>query len=301
MIQSKGGQRSHHSSEPRRFGIIIGAMKSGTTSLFDLLTQHPEVAASKTKEPDFFAFRENPLAAWPEYLSLWDWKAATHRVALEASVAYTKAPWVRNVPERIHSIRDADFRFIYVMRHPLRRIESQVRHSLFEGWGKSLDEGMSADLLDFSRYAMQLDLYLEHFPRESILAVTLDELRDQPTALLQRCCTFLGVSPDFVFEGETERRNTGDFYTVSPAVGKLARNDHIRSLVKRALPRSLHQGLRKFLGRRMQGGASMGRWRMNPEEEAAVLKELAPDMRRLRDEFGIDVEDSWSLNVDDLR
>ena len=37
------------------FALIIGAMRCGTTSLFSYLSQHPEVAPSTPKEPDFFA------------------------------------------------------------------------------------------------------------------------------------------------------------------------------------------------------------------------------------------------------
>ena len=39
----------------KNFALIIGAMKSGTTSLFYYLTEHPEIAEAKDKEPHFFA------------------------------------------------------------------------------------------------------------------------------------------------------------------------------------------------------------------------------------------------------
>ena len=45
--------------KPNNFVFIIGAMKSGTTSLFDILSQHPQVCPSKTKEPDYFTKDSN--------------------------------------------------------------------------------------------------------------------------------------------------------------------------------------------------------------------------------------------------
>ena len=36
--------------------LIIGAAKSGTTSLYRYLGQHPDVFVSPVKEPNFFAF-----------------------------------------------------------------------------------------------------------------------------------------------------------------------------------------------------------------------------------------------------
>ena len=38
----------------KTFGLIIGAMKCGTTSLFHYLAEHPQVSPSSDKEPFFF-------------------------------------------------------------------------------------------------------------------------------------------------------------------------------------------------------------------------------------------------------
>ena len=38
--------------------LIIGAAKSGTTTLYDWLTQHPQVYMSPVKETNFFCFRK---------------------------------------------------------------------------------------------------------------------------------------------------------------------------------------------------------------------------------------------------
>ena len=42
----------------KEYILIIGAMKCGTTTLFDLLAQHPQIAPCKPKEPGFFAFED---------------------------------------------------------------------------------------------------------------------------------------------------------------------------------------------------------------------------------------------------
>jgi len=44
--------------------FVIGAAKSGTTSLYDYLRQHPDVFMSPVKEPCYFAYTENP-PRWP--------------------------------------------------------------------------------------------------------------------------------------------------------------------------------------------------------------------------------------------
>ena len=163
-------------NKPDCFAFIIGAMKSGTTSLFEILSQHPQVCPSKTKEPDYF-IKNGDESSQEDYLSLWDWQDSTHSIALESSVAYTKEPYITGVPERINEAKLGQYRFIYMLRNPLNRIESQVRHGIFAGWGKSLDAGIPEDAINFSSYAMQLDKYLEFFPIDNILLVTLEEFK----------------------------------------------------------------------------------------------------------------------------
>ena len=44
--------------------IIIGAAKSGTTSLYYYLKQHPQVFMSSNKEPNFFVFKDLELPSF---------------------------------------------------------------------------------------------------------------------------------------------------------------------------------------------------------------------------------------------
>lgn len=38
--------------------LVIGVAKAGTTSIYHYLAQHPQIAMSAVKEPDFFEFGE---------------------------------------------------------------------------------------------------------------------------------------------------------------------------------------------------------------------------------------------------
>lgn len=281
---------------PSAFALIVGAMKSGTTSLFELLAQHPEIAACKEKEPSYFNQENAPEAGWEEYLSLWDWDPDRHTIALEGSTSYAKAPWEEGVPKRIHrATANADFRFIYMMRDPIRRMESQVRHGLYAGWGKSLDEGLEPYVVDFTRYAMQADRFMEHFPRDSILLLTLEELESDPDAVLHRTCAFLGVSPDWRFVGQHEPRNKGNLYQLPNSVAWLARSGLARTAVDR-LPSELRHRLRQAVGRLGDNREhALQRWQFTDTEKVEVLAQLRNDLRRLRDVYGVDVNRHWSV------
>lgn len=288
---------------PQRFALVVGAMKSGTSSLFALLSQHPQIAASRVKETDFFARDADPTDGWSGYLSQWDWDPSEHEIALEASPSYAKSPWVSGVAERIASVEGAEFRFIYVMRDPLRRIESQVRHGLFEEWGDSLDAGVPPDAVDFSNYARQLDEYAKHFPRSAILAFTLEEFVADPVRGLQRCCQFLGVS-EFDFADPHLVYNKGDFFEVSGGLRSLLRISFLRQAAVRLLPSSARHATRTAIGRlstRSSRRGGLGRWRLSEDERAEIARQLAPDLARLETQFGVDVLRFWHEPVGHLR
>jgi predicted DCC family thiol-disulfide oxidoreductase YuxK len=275
-------------SAPETFAIIIGGMKCGTTSLFDLLAQHPEIAASRVKEPHFFSETADPVAEWDRYVALWDWDAGRHTVALEASTSYAKFPWVPDVPERMAASPATSLRFIYMLRDPVARITSQVRHGLYDGWGTSLDEGMTDDLIDFSRYAMQLDRYMAHFERDRILILTLEELKAAPEPVLAKVCRFLGVAEDRAFVGADVARNTGGFYAASPWIAALVKNRVARWLAARLLSRAAHHRLRERLAASAgRQPTSAGRWQLSDAEIRAVRHALEEDMLRLRRDYGV--------------
>ena len=284
----------------RRFSFIIGAMKSGTTSLFDILSQHPQICPSKDKEPDYFT-KSRDDDAYRDYLALWDWRSDVHSVAIESSVAYAKAPYVDGVPERIYHSGISDCRFIYMLRDPIKRIESQVRHGLFAGWGRSLDNGIPEDAVSFSRYSMQLDKYLEYFPRENIMLVVLEEFKDDPHAVLSRICQFLEIETEFDFRDVEEVRNSGDFFNASKGVAKITQSGFGQYLASKVLPTKIKRLIRKAITslNKKKGdnisGSSIGRWQLTEDEKAAVWDKLEQDIKKLKMENEIDIEKYWQI------
>jgi hypothetical protein len=80
--------------------VIIGAMKAGTTSVFQYLSSHPEVVRGKLKEPAFFTFLNfHKGVAWYESLF-----PQNDKLKCEASTNYTKYPKYGPVAERMHAI-----------------------------------------------------------------------------------------------------------------------------------------------------------------------------------------------------
>src|SRR5687767_556056 len=113
----------------KNYLLIIGAMKSGTTTLFDYLSNHPQIAPCANKEPGFFAFDEFFDRGFSWYEEQFNFDSSRHSYAMEASTDYTKFPYCNSTLEKLAASQPRQFKLIYIMRNPIRRIESHARHT----------------------------------------------------------------------------------------------------------------------------------------------------------------------------
>jgi hypothetical protein len=183
--------------------FIIGAAKSGTTSLHYYLDQHPQIQMSANKEPNFFSGAENDIpypfgriSSLVEYENLFD---PTVEVRGEASTGYTSHPRRQNVPGRIKELVP-DAKFIYLVRDPIARTLSQYQHRVaVEGERRSLSKALGdfsdpySILTCPSLYSSQLEHYLRHFPQERLLVIDQAELLADRRSTLRQIFAFLSV------------------------------------------------------------------------------------------------------------
>lgn len=200
--------------------FLIGAMKSGTSSLHVYLGAHPEIFMSDPKEPSFFVEPAQLHEEWPviaaqpfshdeaAYLELFQ-AAGTNPVIGEASTNYAKLYKIDGVAERIHAF-NPDARFIYVMRDPVERTLSHYWHEVKIG-RETLDPFKAiCDTLHYrevSYYALQLRPYIERFGRDRIKTLTFEELVASPENAIHDLYRWLGVNHDFVPDDLGERKN----------------------------------------------------------------------------------------------
>lgn len=287
-----------------RYALIIGTMKSGTTTLFNYLNQLPTIAGASPKEPAFFAFDDVFAQGRTWYDGLFRFDPAHHVWALEGSTDYSKAPFCGDVRARMATFDDAEFRMIFVMRHPLRRIESHAKHTqrnprelgrnLTDRADNSLDSGISPVSMAIAHYAGQLDRYRDLFDKGKVLLLTFEELIADPETHVGRVCTFLGLEPPSVLvppENEnrfiSKRRRAGWWDRLRGLPG-------VAPLVKAIIPQSARRALEKATAEPVRVS---GRFTLTPDEETALIAELRPDLIRLRDVYGVDVERLWGIDI----
>jgi hypothetical protein len=257
----------------KRFALIIGALGSGTTSLFRHLGAHPQVIPCRVKEPKFFTDDRKWILGIDWYRSLWDFREPDERIAIEASSVYSMHPAVPCPAQRIAQT-PAGFHFIYLLGDPLKRIAAQHAHACPEGRAEAVfEESVLRNHIDASRYAMQLDRYRQHFRREDFLLLRSEDLESDPLGLMKRVCRFLEIDPYVGFPDLTALRDpvAGNWLGVLPGLSRWRRS--------RRPPR---------------GEAERARCRLGPEQRAYALRELRDDLARLEGEWGFDIS-GWNL------
>ena len=266
--------------------IVIGAMKAGTTSLYHYLRNHEQIFMPKIKELDFFAEGGN----WSRGL---DWyrqqfNGAGDAVARgEASTVYTKYPQYDGVPERIAGVVP-DVRLIYVVRDPIVRMRSHYQHRVALGAETAPPDVALLEnpiYLDYSSYAMQLERYLDHFPREQLLVVTSEALLHERAATVRQVYEFLGVDPTLSPPAlETEFYRTAQRRSYPPIVWAARRflKQHIpqakpaKELVDSAMSR------RAASSSRAGSAGSLADAVFSPELRKELAARLGDDVARLR-------------------
>lgn len=177
--------------------LVIGAQKSATSSLCDLLTQHPGVFLTEPKEPYFFSHDEVYARGLPWYESLFA-HAGDAVITGEGSTTYTQHGLYPRAPERI-ALALPDARLVYMVRDPIERIRSHWMHLSTKG-GREREPINTAvrnrpEYLDHSRYAAQLSHYRERYPEDRLLVLFFEEFRADPEGVTRRCLSFIGADP----------------------------------------------------------------------------------------------------------
>jgi hypothetical protein len=191
--------------------FIIGAMKSGTTSLHEYLDTHPQIAMSEVKEPGYFVEELGLPKGEKWYLSQWE-PGARYRYRGESSTHYTKLPIFQGVPERLFRF-NPEARLIYIMRNPFDRVVSHYWHAvrdLFHGGElRPLLKAVQEDpgYLAFSDYAMQLEPYFERFGRDAVLTLTFEALIEDPQREIDRIYRWLGLASHPIGEPSGKAHN----------------------------------------------------------------------------------------------
>jgi len=186
--------------------LIVGAAKAGTTTIHDVLGQHPDIFLPSIKELHFFDDEASFAMGCSWYEKNFS-AAAADQVAGEATPAYMSYSYV---PQRIHEMLGEHIKLIFSLREPVARAYSEYLHNKRRGFfSADFDEAIQwefdrAHLSPWERrkfsfisrgyYARQIRQFLNYFPRSQMFFLVMEEdLGLNSTDTFKSLQEFIGV------------------------------------------------------------------------------------------------------------
>jgi hypothetical protein len=273
--------------------FVIGAAKSGTTSLHRYLDVHPEIAMTDPKEPHLMVgpgWRERARG----YAALF---AAGARIRGDCSPGYSHLAVNPDAPGNIAELVP-EARLIYLVRDPVERTIAHYAEHVTRGVEERpielavRPEDRTSFYLSASLYATVAESYLRRFDADRMLVIDLSDLRDRRRRALERAFAHVGAAPLFWDDSFAARHNVrGGDNVLLPRAARALQGTRLNRASRRLLPAALRSPLvaraRRALGREVRPEAS-------GELRARLAEALAPEAERLRRLTGQRFE-SWSV------
>jgi hypothetical protein len=214
--------------------LIIGAQRSGTTSLFNYLVRHPDVLPPLGKEIHYFDLHYARGIKWYRGRFPYGYRLRRGALTLDASPYYLMHP---QAPGRAARLLP-EAKLVALLRNPVDRAFSHYQHEVRGGretlsFGEAIEqeperlareeERLRADPGYYSfnhhrysytrrgQYVEQLRRWVEHFPRSRLLVLQSERLFRDPAAAIGAVQEFLGLRPhrgdsyEPFFQGEYDR------------------------------------------------------------------------------------------------
>lgn len=202
--------------------FILGVAKCGTTTLHNILRQHPEIFMTKMKEPQFFDNEERYSKGYKDYLNVYFSGSEDYLIRGESTPGYFCRPDVV-APRMVKDLDAGNLKFVVLVRDPVARAHSHYLHRLktaaethsFEDalevepqllasnpelWAGYFHDGL------YGEFASR---WFHYFAREKFLFIVAEELATNRIGALTRICKHLGVDPEFQWKEQRSLNKAG--------------------------------------------------------------------------------------------
>ncbi|GGW87140.1 sulfotransferase [Salegentibacter mishustinae] len=189
-------------------------MKSGTSTLHQILDAHPEVNISKRElhffdidnieeHNDFYIYNRNKKTWKSPYLEenpkfFWDWYLSNFKYEKKSLVGEDSTTYLasKRAAERI-SIQEKPIKLLFLLRHPTKRAFSHYNHLVKTGRALyNFEDTLKykpQSILNRSLYKTQLDYYYHFLPNENIKVILFEDLVSDITHTVKDVADFLGL------------------------------------------------------------------------------------------------------------
>ena len=287
--------------------FIAGAPKSGTTTLYGYLLQHPDVAFSSVKEPAFFDkdkyFSDDILTddkAYMEYLRLFDQNSSYNY--------YGDATPMMVFPcaaSRIKKLCGDNCKIVFILRNPISRAYSHYWHAYKVGLETGSPEELFVEedpmsvhgigkfpthFLLTGRYWIHIDRFVEQFGLSNVLLLKFEDIIKDERAVMGKLLEFLGLSP---MEFEKEYRNQSQMPIFPRMQQFLVGGSPIKKLLKSMVPLSIRKKIVPWI---IFSNLKNGKYHpISKELEERLSAYYWDDNIYLERKYGFDIS-GWNIN-----
>ncbi len=287
--------------------LVVGAAKSGTTSLYHLLGQHPDIYMSPEKEPEYFSFMNaapdfigpgrQPMNSGiindqAEYRALFD-GAAGEKAIGECSTSYL---FLAQAAVNIHSTLPS-CKIIVILRQPADRTFSHyMDHVLSLNEELPFEAALGAEpereaqnwrwgyqYSGHSRYYQQVKRYYDRFGKGNVMVCLFERLQTEPRDLMADIYRFLGVDDNFQPKAGVVHNPSGQPRWMALQKFLMAHNP-VKTGLKLLVPPPLREYTKRWLRR-----INLRRTALDPEVRQRLVELFREDVLALQQLIGQDL------------
>lgn len=241
--------------------VCPGAPKSGTTTVFQLLKQHPEIYLPRVKEPKFFSEHQNYSKGLDWYQTEFYPDAQGKKIIGDMSPDYMIYHYV---PERIRQCLGENVRLVFMLRNPVDRAYSHyLMNRWWSGEHRPFEKAVHDNIESIRRegpwnkpdnyvcgslYYLQIINFLNYFPKENMKFILFEDYIKDTIKIVNEIICFLGLQSDreMEFKMKINRARFPRSMIVSRVIGSLAFKNTISAILgsdkmTRKCLRYLHQ------------------------------------------------------------
>ncbi len=277
-----------HEITPNLF--VVGVVKAGTTSMYHILNEHPQVQMASVKEPHYFSTvhikssstHAASISEEPEYRSLFQNDVQTKYYG-EASPSYF---WDPTSAEKIHNF-NPESKIIILLREPLdrafshynmefsaRREKNQEFYSaLKEDWNlNNKGWGISALYIELGFYFEGIQRFQKVFGKDNVLILFFEEFFKNKDYHREKIWSWLGLENHVIQVPEDNRNQSLQFNRFTRKLYQLIPGYWLPDWIKKPLKNQLFANGSKLDSKSIQ----------------FLLKLYEEDLIRQRDELKMD-------------
>lgn len=287
--------------------LIIGAGRSGTTTLYQYMKKHPQLCFSSYKEIHYFSF-EDMYARGPAYLGSFFKHCEGEKVLATADTYIMPAYDSHDKIKRYNP----DMKFIAILRDPVERAYSNFIYSLNNGYEekgmtflrsfekeperlRNLDDIVQINnLCHFytGKYAQHLEKWAAEFPKEQFFVTSITELKNDTERTLKNLFTFLGLEDIDVTETSVHANRAAVAKSKQLQQLLLNRNHPSRKAFRKLFPPAARRAI-------MESGIVNTLYKFNKSEKAyrGITRKEYDTVAPYFEEDRKLLEENWSVRV----